>query len=641
MSNRYHSPIGGMEGLAVAEVRQHLAAILAADVAGYSRLMAQDEHATVAALDAARLVFRSAIESQGGRVVDMAGDSVLAIFETARGALQTALAVQEQLAATAAKMPEARRMRFRIGVHVGDVIEKPDGTVYGDGVNIAARLESLAQPGGITVSEAVHGTVKTVAMLEDQGTHKVKNIAEPVRAFAVRTGSAARRRIFRRRTAVATAVVVVAALTALIAWQQPWQRRGAEPQAAAALPAKPSIAVLPFENMGGDPEQSYFADGMTDDLITDLSKVAGLFVIARNSTFVYKGKSRDVREIAKTLGVRYVLEGSVRRSGGEVRINAQLIDATSGGHVWADRYDGDLRNIFALQDKVTRSVVGALAVELSRDEQERVSRRGTGNAAAYDAFLKGWQHYQKQTPEEFRAAIADFKRAAELDPNYGRAYAALAATYWEVFRRIWESRLGLHKHHEAQFLASDYLGKAMRDPTSLVHQVASAMALQDRRYEEAIAEAKAAVAGDPNDADGYVVLAAALSFTGKSADALDLVEQAMRRNPHYPPRYLYQRGLAEFGMKRLDAAAASLERALQLDPEDYWSQRLLLSLYGLLGRREGAATLYEQVRRSAESRGLVFVDPITVTAVSYWYPFSNEAESGQFAEGLRKAGVPD
>jgi adenylate cyclase len=632
--------------VAKTELRQRLAAILAADAAGYSRLMARDERATVAALDAARAVFRFEIESRSGRVIDMAGDSVLAIFETATGALEAALAAQEALARASADVPAEHRMRFRIGIHLGDVMEKPDGSVYGDGVNIAARLQALADPGGITVSEAVHGTVKNLAEFEDLGEQAIKNIPDAVRGFAVRGGSAprgARPRATRRLWLVAAAGVPIVAAAVALAWQHPWWRSNsdAQPPAAAVLPAKPSIAVLPFDNIGDDPEQAYFADGMTDDLITDLSKVAGLFVIARNSTFVYRGKSRDVREIAKTLGVRYVLEGSVRRSGGAVRVNAQLIDATSGGHVWADRYDGELKNIFGLQDKVTRSVVSALAVELTKDEQERVSRRGTGNAAAYDAFLKGWQHYQKQTPEEFLAAIADFKRAAERDPNYGRAYAALAATYWEIFTRDWNQRIGLQKHHEAFFFAGDYLGKAMRDPTPLAHQVASAMALQDRRYDEAVAEATAAVGDDPNDPDGYVVLASVLSFTGKPAEALDLVERAMRLNPHYPPRYLYQRALAEFGLKRRETAAASLERALQLNSDDYWSERLLLSVYGLLGRKDSAAKLYAKVQRGAESRGLAFADPVTVTALTFWYPFLGEADAQQFAEGLRKAGVPD
>ena len=630
--------------MAKEELRQRLAAILSADAAGYSRLMARDERTTVAALDHARGVFRSEIESRGGRVIDMAGDSVLALFDTANGALGAALAVQQALDAAGAGVPDRQRMRFRIGIHLGDVMEKRDGTVYGDGVNIAARLQALAEPGGITVSEAVHGTVKNLAVFQDLGEQAIKNIPGAVRAFAVRgpTPRGARPRLSRRARLAIAAVAVVVAATGVLTWERPWQHGGGpEVTTALALPAKPSIAVLPFDNIGGDPEQAYFADGMTDDLITDLSKVTGLFVIARNSTFVYKGKSPDVRDVGKTLGVRYVLEGSVRRSGGEVRVNAQLIDATSGGQVWAERYDGELKNIFGLQDKVTHSVVSALAVELTHDEQVRVSRRGTDNAAAYDAFLKGWQHYQKQTPEEFVAAIVDFKRATALDPNYGRAYAAAAATYWDVFTRSWERRIGLQKNHEAMFFAGDYLRKAMHDPTPLAHQVASAMALQDRRYDEAVAEATAAVGDDPNDPDGYVALAAVLSFTGKPAKALELVERAMRLNPHYPPRYLYQRGLAEFGLKRGEAAAASLERALALNPDDYWSERLLLCVYGLLGRKDSATKLYAKVQRGIEIRGLSFQDPLTVTALSYWYPFLPEDEARQFAEGLRRAGVPD
>jgi adenylate cyclase len=638
-------------------MRQRLTAILAADAAGFSRLMAADETATVAALDAARGVFRSQIESHQGRVIDMAGDSVLAVFETASGAVTTALAVQEELNAASRSLPADRRMRFRIGVHLGDVMEKLDGTVYGDGVNIAARLQALAEPGGIAVSEAVHGSLrgKLSAFFEDHGEHTVKNIPEPLRVYAVRaTGDstvpipakpAAARRATRRLVLAGAAALVLAISAGSVLWLAALKSRPDTPAPAEApleLPSKPSIAVLPFDNMSGDPEQAYFADGVTEDLITDLSKVAGLFVIARHSTFAYKGNPKDIREVAKTLGVRYVLEGSVRRSGNDIRVNAQLIDAKTGGHVWADRYDGDMKNIFGLQDKVTRSVVAALAVELTKDDRERVVRRGTENAEAYDVFLKGWQHYLRQTPDEFRAAVADFKKAVELDPKYGRAYAALAATYWEAYTRYWIQALGLRGNVELHFQAEQFLAKAMRDPTPLAHQVASAMALNAQQYDDAIAEARKAVASDPNDADGYVAMAGALSFTGKPREALESVERAMRLNPHYPPYYLYQLGLAQFGLKRLDEAAASLEKALALNAEDYWSQRLLLSTYGLLGRREKAAKLLEEMRKAGERRGgAAYLDPIAIRAVSYWYPFADRVEAERFAEGLRKAGVPD
>jgi TolB-like protein len=450
-----------------------------------------------------------------------------------------------------------------------------------------------------------------------------------------------------QRATIGGVVAVIVAVAAVVIWRlylrpaPPPVEVASQERTAFPLPDKPSIAVLPFVNMGGDPEQAYFADGITEDLITDLSKVAGLFVIARNSTFVYRGKTTDIREVAKTLGVRYVLEGSVRRSGAEVRVNAQLIDAKTGGHVWADRYDGDLKNIFAFQDKVTRNVVAALAVELTKDDQERVARRGTGNAQAYDAFLKGWQHYLRQTPEDFRTAIVHFKTAVKLDPKYGRAYAALAATYWEAYTRYWDVALGFSRTHEARFQAEQFLAKAMRDPTPLAHQVASGMLLHKKQHDEAIAEAKRAIASDPNDADGYVALANALSFKGKAGDALEQVERAIRLNPHCPPYYLYQFGLARFGMKRLDEAATSLERALTLNRDDYWSQRLLLATYGLLGRRADAAKLLETIKGNEKSGWLAVLDPLTIRASTYWYPFAEGADVERFAEGLRRAGVPE
>jgi adenylate cyclase len=629
--------------------RQRLLAILAADVAGYSRLMAADEAATVASLDSARGIFKSQIESHQGRVIDMAGDSVLAVFETAAGAVTAALMLQHDLDTAFRSVTEDRRMRFRIGVHLGDVIEKSDGTVYGDGVNIAARLQGLAEAGGVTVSDAVKTALrgKVHAIFDDQGEQTVKNITEPVRAYALRLQAepalsitvappVRRRPLHRLAVAVGVGIVLIVAI-AVIVWLSPWSSRsGTTPTARTplSLPDKPSIAVLPFDNMSGDPEQAYFADGITEDLITDLSKVAGLFVIARNSTFAYKGKSRDIREIARTLGVRYVLEGSVCRGGAEIRVNAQLIDATTGGHVWADRYDGDMKNLFGLQDKVTRNVVSVLAVELTKDDRERVARRGTENAQAYDVFLKGWQHYLRQTPEDFRAAIDYFKKAIDLDPNYARAYAALAATYWETSTRFWDLLLGLKRSREAWVQAEQFLAKAMLNPTPLAHQLASAILLHSQQHDEAIAS-------DPNDADGYIALANVLSFSGRANEALELVERAIRLNPHYPPHYLYQLGMAQFGMKRLDAAAVSLEKGIALNPDDNWSQRLLLATYGLLGRRADAAKLLDTIK-GREQRGLLASrDPLTVTASAFSCPFANRADAERFADGLRKAGVPE
>jgi TolB-like protein/class 3 adenylate cyclase/Flp pilus assembly protein TadD len=656
-------------------LKQRLAAILAADAVGYSRLMEADERATVTALDAAKDAFRAAIDANQGHVINMAGDSVLALFDSAAGAVVAALAVQRTLDAAHAGVAEAQRLRFRIGIHLGDVIERADGDVYGDGVNIAARLQAIADPGGIVASEAVRGAVKSrvAATFDDRGMQAVKNISDPIRAFAVRpegapppspvakaaaTPAPRRRLAFYIAGAAALAIVVGA-----VAWVQPWRgpsapgttanapgttstsaptANPAAGKAALPLPGKPSIAVLPFDNMSGDAEQTYFADGITEDLITDLSKVDGLFVIARNSTFAYKGKSRDVREIAKALGVRYVLEGSVRRSGNDIRVNAQLIDATSGGHLWADRYDGDMKNIFGLQDTVTRNVVKALAVELTKDDKVRVAQRGTGNAQAYDVFLKGWERYQQQTPASFRAAIVEFKKAAELDPQYGRAYAALAATYWESFSRFWGQSVGLGPRNEdALYGAEQYLAKALKAPTPLAHQVASELALQAQRHDEAIGEAKLAIASDPNDAGGYAALAGALSFAGRPAEALDAIERAMRLNPHYPSSYLYQRGLAQFGANRVSDAAATLEQAIAANPDDYWSQRLLIAVYGQLGRKDDAERVIATMKRKDARGEWAFHDPVAIRAITYWYPFANGEDAKRFADGLRKAGVPE
>ena len=647
------------------EQRQRLAAILAADAVGYSRLMEADERGTALALEQAHQVFRKHVGAYQGRVINTVGDSVLAVFESAAGAVTAALAIQSALAEAERDVAEDRRLRFRIGVHLGDVNERADGDVYGDGVNIAARLQALATPGGVVVSEAVRGAVKNrvAAAYRDLGAQSVKNIAESVRAFALRapdaapdarataTAAAAPRRA-PRRAALPIAIVAGIVVAASAAWLlRPSPAGVAAPSAvpapspvqAGTMPAagnaKPSIAVLPFDNMSGEADKAYFADGITEDLITDLSKVAGLVVIARNSTFQYKGKARDVREIGKTLNARYVLEGSVRRSGDSVRVNAQLVDAATGAHVWADRYDGGLKDIFGVQDTITRGVVKALSVELTRDESARVANRGTGNVRAYDEVLKGWEHYLRQTPEEFQAAIVDFRKATEIDPNYGRAWAALAAIHWETYTRSWGPGLGLTRH--TQYEAEQYLAKAMREPTPLAHQVASAMLVHAQQHDEAIAEAQRAVASDPNDADGYAALAGALSFAGRPSEALDAAERAMRLNPHYPSSYAYQRGLALFGLNRLDEAAKALERAVEINKDDYWSQRLLLAIYGHTGRRDDALRLVEAMTRNDRRGRLASYDPLTIRAITYWYPFARPDDAKRFASGLAKAGVPD
>ena len=631
-------------------VARRLASILVADVVGYSRLMAVDEAGTLAQMKAVRKeLIEPKTAEHHGRVVKLIGDGILMEFASVVDAVLFAADVQQAMMSRSAGVPQDLRITYRVGINIGDIIVDGDD-IYGDGVNIAARLQELAEPGGICVARNVFNQVKHKVDLgfDDLGERELKNIPDRVRVYRVLTravpaktvtaapGTASRA---RRWPAIAAGVAVLVAIAGVVAWLRPWvpeMKPVSVEQMALPLPDRPSIAVLPFANMSDDPSQAYFADGMAEDLITDLSKISGLFVISRNSTFAYKGRSQDVRQVAQELGVRYVLEGSVRRVGDQVRINAQLIDATTGGHLWAERYDGSLNDIFGLQDQVTRKIVAVLAVQLTTGEQERVARKETDNAEAYDAFLQGWQHYLRQNPDNFRRAISYFEKAVQLDPHYTRAYAALAATNWQIYQRYWHAKVGLVQAHDARVRAQEFLEKAMQSPTPLSGQVATYMLSQRGRHAEAIAEGERTIALDPNDADSYVTLADVLSLAGRPDEALRLLERAMRLNPHYPPSYLYRLGMAQFGMEQFEKAAVSLERATALNPDDRWSFRLLLATYGLLGRTDEAARVRKMVRENI--RGL---DPLTLRSAAFWHPFKQPRDAERLAEGLRRAGVPD
>jgi TolB-like protein/class 3 adenylate cyclase/Flp pilus assembly protein TadD len=630
-----------------------LAAILYADVAEYSRLMGEDEDGTHRRLSAYLDHISASILQHQGRIEHYAGDAVLADFDTVLDALTCAASIQRDLDARNSALPDDRKVRFRIGVNLGDIIVDRDD-IYGEGVNVAARLEGLAKPGGICISESVHTAVGKKLPLDYEfiGEQRVKNIAQPVRAYhahlradgelptpvAVQTPTTGEPRLFNYRYLTIAVFVLLIAGAGLLTWLSPWERAEAPDVAEGTthpLPNKPSVVVLPFDNMSGDTEQDYFADGMTEDLITDLSKIGGLFVIARNSSFTYKDKPTNVQQVARELGVRYVLEGSVRRSGDQVRINAQLIDASTGGHIWADRYDGKLNDVFGLQDKVTRNIVTVLAVQLTAGDEERFSIRQTENTQAYDEYLQGWNRYIRMTPDDVRMAVSHFEKAIELDPDYPRAYAALAATYWQIWKRAWHRKFGFRRWHDARSRAEEFLEKALQNPTPLAHQVASRMLLHNQRHGEAIAEAERAVALDPNDADSYVAVAMALSFTGLPREALPMVERAMRLNPHYPPSYLYALGLAHFGMDRFEEAALSLEKATALNPDDRWSRILLVATYGQLGRGGQAAQALEKLQSQ------YFLDLDTIRSVTFWHPFKKPTDAARFADGLRKAGMPD
>jgi adenylate cyclase len=533
---------------------------------------------------------------------------------------------------------------------MGEVIIA-DRTVTGAGVVQAQRVEQLADSGGVCITAAIHESLskRMPFEVESLGEQVLKGFNHPVHVYrvALNPGESippaeeGRHRdtpIKTRRLMLGVVIVALVLAGGAAYWfksRTPPVEVASVERMAFPLPDKPSIAVLPFTNMGADLSQEYFADGITEDLITDLSKIAGLFVIARNSTFAYKGKSVDIHQVAEELGVRYVLEGSVRRSGDQIRINAQLINAISGGHVWADRYDGQLSDVFGLQDKVTRNIVAVLSVRLTASDKERFTHKQTDNAEAYDEFLKGWNRYARIAPDNIRETASHFEKAILLDPRYSRAYAALAATYWQGWRRSWHREMGYQRWHDLRTKAEELLEKALRDPTPLAHQVAADMLLQDQRHDEAITEAERAVAQDPNDADSYIALAATLSLSGRPDEAIPMVERAMRLNPRYPSVYLYELGLAHFGGDRFEEAALSLEKATALNPKDRWSRILLLATYGQLNRVDEAAGVLKMLETHH------FLDLTGIRNIAYWYPFKSPFDAARFSDGLRKAGLPD
>jgi adenylate cyclase len=647
---------------------RRLAAILAADVVGYSRLMAADEAGTHARLKELRKGFLEPKTAEHrGRVVKLTGDGALVEFASVVDAVECAAALQKGVAERQADLPEDRRIALRIGINIGDIIIEDDD-IYGDGVNVAARLEQMAAPGGICVSRNVYNQVKNKVAFgfEPSGEHRVKNIPEPVVVYRVLTdpGPIAKTLGLKRagtpkwrHAVVGLAAFTLLGATGIAGWLQPWQSSKAPYEAEALpLPDQPSIAVLPFENLSGDPEQEYFADGIAEDVITDLSKTSGLFVIARNSSFRYKGTVVDPEEVAGELGVRYLLEGSVRRVEGQVRINAQLIDATTSGHVWAERYDGSLADVFALQDRVTQSIVDALAVNLTSRERRTQERAETARPEAYDAFLKGLEHYLKRTPAHYVKALEYFERAVALDPDYARAHAAIASVYWKGWSEEWYPLLGLGtsaiRTPPAGFsfatgLAERHLERAMAAPTPLAHQVAAQMRLWRGRYDEAIAQAKQAVALDPNDADSRAVLAEILISCGKPEEAIPVIGTARRLDPHNEARYAYLEGFARFGLEQFDAAAQHLERALELGP-DLWPAEttyrdaycdpceLLLAAYGYLGGRDEDVQAMRD--RLYGPHGTEGVNVQTTVALR---PFKEPGDRERLAEGLRRAGLPD
>jgi TolB-like protein len=436
------------------------------------------------------------------------------------------------------------------------------------------------------------------------------------------------------------ALVIVAGLAL---WQRPWEARE-EPASLEAmafpLPDKPSIAVLPFTNMSDDPNQEYFVDGMTEDLITDLAKIESLFVIARNTVFTYKGKSVAVPAVARELGVRYVLEGSVRRVGDVVRINTQLIDGISGAHIWAERYDGTLANIFALQDEVTKEIVAQLQITLTPDERDRRERRGTDNADAHDAYLRGSQFYRLYTPEDFARAIPHLEQAVELDPNYSLASATLASIYWIAYRRgyTWSrfvnpDKNNMHSRQGARDKAERHLKQAVRSPTPLAHQIESQIWWEYRQFDRALGEAKQAVTLDQNDPAGHLAMAWAQIFAGRAEAAIASTETGIRLDPSFPGSHLFALGTAQLMLERYDAAEMTLKRALAFNPENLEILAPLAITYARTGKQDEAKAALQKYIDVWILWGQKIETYMT------WWPFKREVDIRLFGGGLIKAGL--
>lgn len=578
-------------------MERRLAAILAMDVVGYSRLIRADEEGTITALQALRANLTDPIPDRNkGRIVKLMGDGMLVEFASVVDAVRAAAETQEALAQYNGDTPDGSRIVFRAGVNLGDVVIDGDD-IHGDGVNVAARLESLAVPGGICISASVYEQVRDRLDLrfEDLGEKQVKNIARPIRV-----------------------------------WQ--WRPSSLDAQSTApsdpelSQPDKPAIAVLPFANMSSDADQAYFSDGITEDIITAISRFPELMVISRNSTFTYKGKAAKAQDVCRDLGVHYVLEGSVRRAGDRVRITAQLIDGRSGGHLWAERYDRQLEDVFAVQDEVTEQIVGALEVRLVGDAQTGAALEQPRVPEAYDCVLRGREQYRLFTKEGNNAARTLYERAIELDPDYGEPYAGLAETYVQDWLSGTEPALDRAFRLARQAEA--------RSPTlPLVQEALSTVHLFKRQQAEAVSSARRWTELEPSNADAYAALAAALHFAGDNKQVVALIDKAMRLNPRYPFYYPHYAGMANLAMRRCDVAATALTRAIARNPDALWPHVVLAACYGYLDQQEDIQQQLSEIKRIKPE--------FSVASLQKLLPYRHSTDLEHMIDGLRKAGLAD
>jgi TolB-like protein/class 3 adenylate cyclase/Tfp pilus assembly protein PilF len=624
--------------------KRKLAAILSADVEGYSRLMDDDEEATVRTLTAYRNAITNLTQQFRGRVVDSPGDNILAEFSSVVDAVNCAVEIQRDLAERNADLPYNRKMEFRIGVNLGDIIEE-DGRIYGDGVNIAARVESLTEAGGICISGRAHDQVENKLGLEyeDLGKHDVKNISRPIQVYRVLSypGAAAHRVVQAKKTLgrkwrklAISAAAVVAVVAVIGIWQFYMRRPTIEPASeekmAFPLPDKPSIAVLAFNNLSGVPAQEYFSDGITEDIITALSKTPKMFVIARNSTFTYKGKPVKVQQVAEELGVRYVLEGSVRKAGEKVRITAQLIDAKTGHHLWAEKYDRELKDIFALQDEITKSIITELQVKLTEGEQARLRAKGTDSLEVYLMVIEGRELVRAFNIEHNRKARQLLEEAIELDPNHAPAYRWLGSSHSVD---VW---LGASKSpRDSLKRAVELQKKALSIDSSLgdAHAVIGSIYILTKQYEKGMSDLEKAVELYPNGADLYGYLASGLLYTDELDEAILISKKAIRLNPMAPSWCLNNLAAMYRSKGIYEEALVWSEKAVKQEPEYTIGRINLSSIYSLLGRMEEARLQADEVMK---------LNPkFSLKRLEKTLPYKNPEVKKRYIEALRRAGLPE
>jgi adenylate cyclase len=582
--------------------KRKLSAILSADVKGYSRLMGEDELGTVRTLEAYREMIAEVIRNYRGRIVDSPGDNILAEFPSVVDAVECAVEIQMELRAKNEELLENRRMEFRVGINLGDVIEEGQ-RIYGDGVNVAARIEGLAEGGGICISRNVYEQVKNKLNLgyEYLGEHTVKNIMEPVRAYRILMESNL---------------------------EVPEKGEGLE------VPEKPSIAVLPFDNISGDPEQEYFSDGITEEIITALSKVPKMFVIARNSTFTYKSKPVKVQQVGEELGVKYVLEGSVRKAGNRVRITAQLVDTLAGHHLWAERYERDLKDIFALQDEITYKILTALQVTLTEGEQARVWATRTDNLDAFLKYLQARRYAGLFTKEGNVFARQTAEEAISLDEKYSDPYVLIAWSHWFDGRFGWsESRTDSFK----QAFRIAQKAQALDDSNPALHIVLGGLHLYQRQFEKAVAEGQRALALGPNDAEIHASMAHILRFVGRFEEAIVLVQRALRLQPSYQSWYLGELAMCYYYVGRHEEAIRLAEEFFNLAESrgekfiSYYYYAIVAMNYIRLGRDQEARNAAAEIKSLFPEYSLEWDRQFSV--------YKDPAHLERQHEDLRKAGL--